>query len=79
LNELDGPLGKQYRDAVDDWELTGTIDATDSLCLKLQGLVADRTDEPAKVVCGQGAEAHGSIVTKCAVGCGTDVAIPWKR
>lgn len=35
------------------------IGATDSLCLKLQGLVADRTDEPAKVVCGQGAEAHG--------------------
>jgi len=59
LCELEGAFGEQDREAVHDGVAAGAAGAENAVCLKFEPLAADRAGQPAKVVGGKGAVAHG--------------------
>lgn len=63
-----GAVGKEDGESIDYGVAAGAACAEDELRLKLQGLVADRADEPAEVLCGEGFCGHLSIVYLSGIG-----------
>ncbi|OJV44075.1 MAG: hypothetical protein BGO25_13255 [Acidobacteriales bacterium 59-55] len=58
----DGSLGEQDGEAVHDRVAAGAAGAEHSVDLKLEGKAADRAGQPAKVICREGAGAHGLYI-----------------
>jgi hypothetical protein len=56
---LDGSLRQQDGEAIHDGVAAGAAGAEHSVGLKLKRSAADRAGQPAKVVCREGAVAHG--------------------